>query len=37
MMKKEDLTIFIKSEAKRLGFDICGIAKAETVSEGTIQ
>ena len=33
MMKKEDLTIFIKSEAERLGFDICGIAKAETVSE----
>lgn len=37
MMKKEDLTIFIKSEAKRLGFDICGIAKAETVSGETIQ
>ena len=36
-MKKEDLTIFIKSEAERLGFDICGIAKAETVSEETIQ
>ena len=36
-MKKEDLTIFIKSEAVRLGFDFCGIAKAETVSEETIQ
>lgn len=36
-MKKEDLTIFIKSEAERLGFDICGIARAETVSEETIQ
>ena len=36
-MKKEDLTMFIKSEAERLGFDICGIAKAETVSEETIQ
>ena len=32
MMTKEDLSIFIKSEAKRLGFDICGIAKAEAVA-----
>ena len=36
-MKKEELTIFIKSEAIRLGFDICGIAKAEAVTDGTIQ
>ena len=26
------MTIFIKSEAERLGFDICGIAKAEAVA-----
>ena len=32
MITKEDLSIFIKSEAKRLGFDICGIAKAEAVA-----
>ena len=33
MMTKENLTLFIKSEALRLGFDVCGIAKAEAVSE----
>ena len=37
MMKKEDLTIFIKSEAQRLGFDICGIAKAEPVQNETAE
>ena len=37
MMRKEDLTIFIKSEAERLGFDICGIAKAEPVEDRAIQ
>ena len=37
MMKKEDLTCFIKSEALRLGFDICGIAKADPISDRTIQ
>ena len=36
-MKKEELTIFIKSEAIRLGFDICGISKAEPVADETIQ
>ena len=36
-MTKEELTIFIKSEALRLGFDICGIAKAETVTDDVIQ
>ena len=33
-MEKEELSIFIKSEAERLGFDICGIAKAEAVTDG---
>lgn len=37
MMKKEDLTRFIKSEALRLGFDICGIAKAEAVTDDAVQ
>lgn len=37
MMKKEDLTLFIKSEAQRLGFDICGIAKAEVVADDAVQ
>ena len=37
MMKKEDLTIFIKSEAQRLGFDVCGIAKAEPVQNETAE
>ena len=37
MMKKEDLTRFIKSEALRLGFDICGIAKAEAVAYDAVQ
>ena len=36
MMKKEDLTRFIKSEALRLGFDICGIAKAEAVTDDAV-
>lgn len=36
MMEKEELTIFIKSEATRLGFDICGIAKAEAVTDETV-
>ncbi len=34
MMEKGELSIFIKSEAERLGFDICGIAKAEAVTDG---
>ena len=37
MMEKEDLTRFIKSEALRLGFDICGIAKAEAVACNAVQ
>ena len=37
MMEKEDLTRFIKSEALRLGFDICGIAKAEAVTDDAVQ
>ena len=36
-MEKAELTQYIKSEALRLGFDICGIAKAEAVSDETIQ
>ena len=36
-MEKEDLTRFIKSEALRLGFDICGIAKAEAVADDAAQ
>ena len=36
-MEKEELTIFIKSEALRLGFDICGIAKAEAVAYDAVQ
>lgn len=34
-MTKEELSIFIKSEARSLGFDICGIAKAEAVPTET--
>ena len=37
MMNKAELTQYIKSEAERLGFDICGIAKAEAISEETIR
>ena len=37
MMTKEELSIFIKSEALRLGFDICGIAKAEIVADDAVQ
>lgn len=37
MMTKEELTVFIKSEALRLGFDICGIVKAEAVDTGTVE
>ena len=37
MMEKEELTGFIKSEALRLGFAVCGIAKAGNVSEDTIE
>ena len=36
-MEKAELTQYIKSEALRLGFDICGIAKAEVVPDETIQ
>lgn len=35
-MEKEDLTIFIKSEACRLGFDFCGIAEAGAVPEDIV-
>ena len=35
-MKREELTNYIKSEAKRLGFDFCGVAKAEAVPEGIV-
>lgn len=37
MMTKRELTAFIKSEAARLGFSVCGIAKAETVSTETVE
>lgn len=36
-MDKAELTQYIKSEAKRLGFDICGITQAEAVSDETIR
>lgn len=35
-MTKKELTEYIKSEALRLGFTVCGIAKAETVSDDVI-
>ena len=31
-MTREELTTHIKAEAQRLGFDVCGIAKAEAVA-----
>lgn len=34
-MTKSELTQYIKAEALRLGFDVCGIAKAETVESST--
>ncbi len=37
MMTKEELTQYIKSEAIRLGFDICGITKAEAVPTETTE
>ncbi len=33
MESKQFLTQYIKAEAKRLGFDVCGIAHAEPVAE----
>lgn len=36
MMEKKELTLFIKSEAARVGFDACGIAKATAVDEETV-
>lgn len=36
-MDKATLTQYIKSEVLRLGFDICGIVKAEAVSEECVQ
>lgn len=36
-MDKAELTQFIKSEALRLGFDICGTAKAEAVPDDVIR
>lgn len=33
MMEKKELVQYIKAEATRLGFDLCGIAKAGAVSE----
>ncbi|MBR4849132.1 MAG: tRNA epoxyqueuosine(34) reductase QueG [Bacteroidaceae bacterium] len=35
-MDKAELTLYIKSEAERLGFDICAIAKAEAVADETV-
>lgn len=35
MMDKKELTQHIKAEATRLGFDVCGIAKAGPVAEET--
>lgn len=36
-MNKEELTTFIKAEALRLGFDVCGIARAGSVDEECVQ
>lgn len=36
MMERKELTLFIKSEAVRVGFDACGIAKATAVDEETV-
>lgn len=36
MMDRKELTLFIKSEAARVGFDACGIAKATAVDEKTV-
>lgn len=36
MMERKELTLFIKSEAARVGFDTCGIAKATAVDEETV-
>ena len=36
MMERKELTLFIKSEAARVGFDACGIAKATAVDEKTV-
>ena len=36
-MNKKELTQFIKSEALRLGFDICGTAKAKAVPDDVIR
>ena len=36
MMERKELTLFIKSEAARVGFDACGIAKATAVDEETV-
>ncbi|GAB4183134.1 MAG: tRNA epoxyqueuosine(34) reductase QueG [Thermoflexibacter sp.] len=33
MLKKQDYTTFIKQKAKELGFDFCGISKAEFLEE----
>ena len=33
-MTKEELAIYIKNEALRLGFDACGIARAQAVEKG---
>jgi epoxyqueuosine reductase len=33
MLKKQDYTIFIKQKAKELGFDFCGVSKAEFLEE----
>lgn len=36
-MDKKELSTYIKAEAKRLGFDICGIAKAMPVNIETVE
>jgi epoxyqueuosine reductase len=33
MLKKQDYTAFVKQKAKDLGFDFCGISKAEFLEE----
>lgn len=35
MMERHELTAYIKAEAQRLGFDICGISKAAPVEKDT--
>ena len=37
MMTKAELTSYIKAEALRLGFDVCGISQAKAVDETAVE